>query len=76
MRETFKEQNPGMSFGQLSKYTSAMFAELSPEEKEAWTAQANADKARYLQELAEYIPPPGACVQNIVLCFSLCDDVI
>ena len=44
MRETFKQQNPGMSFGQLAKYTSAMYAELSPEEKEAWVARAEADK--------------------------------
>mmetsp|Transcript_13538 Transcript_13538/g.23036 ORF Transcript_13538/g.23036 Transcript_13538/m.23036 type:complete len:337 (-) Transcript_13538:198-1208(-) len=59
MRETFKAQNPGMTFGQLAKYTSAMYAELSPEEKEAWVARAEADKARYLQELANYVPPPG-----------------
>ena len=38
MRETFKAQNPGMTFGQLAKYTSAMYAELSPVEKEAWVA--------------------------------------
>jgi len=59
MRETFKGQNPGMTFGQLAKYTSAMYAELSPEEKEAWVARAEADKARYLQALASYVPPPG-----------------
>jgi hypothetical protein len=59
MRETFKAQNPGMSFGQLAKYTSAMYSELSPEEKEAWVARAEADKSRYLQELANYVPPPG-----------------
>eukprot|EP00543_Licmophora_paradoxa_P003997 CAMPEP_0202447924 /NCGR_PEP_ID=MMETSP1360-20130828/6702_1 /ASSEMBLY_ACC=CAM_ASM_000848 /TAXON_ID=515479 /ORGANISM="Licmophora paradoxa, Strain CCMP2313" /LENGTH=315 /DNA_ID=CAMNT_0049065235 /DNA_START=106 /DNA_END=1053 /DNA_ORIENTATION=+ len=59
MRETFKAQNPGMTFGQLAKYTSAMYAELSPEEKEAWVARAEADKARYLQQLANYVPPPG-----------------
>lgn len=59
MRETFKAQNPGMSFGQLAKYTSAMYAELSTEEKDAWVARAEADKSRYLQELASYVPPPG-----------------
>ena len=46
MREEFKAVNPGMTFGQLAKYTSAMYAELSPEEKEAWVARAEADKAR------------------------------
>lgn len=59
MRDEFKAMNPGMTFGQLSKYTSAMYAELSASEKAEWVARAEADKARYLQELASYIPPPG-----------------
>jgi high mobility group protein B2 len=59
MREQFKALNPGMTFGQLSKYTSAMYSELPPSEKEAWVARAEADKARYLHELASYVPPPG-----------------
>jgi hypothetical protein len=59
MREQFKAQNPGMSFGQLSKYTSAMYAQLSPEEKAVWQSRADADKARYELELASYCPPPG-----------------
>jgi hypothetical protein len=48
-----------MTFGQLAKYTSAMYAELPPTEKEAWSARADADKARYLHELNSYHPPPG-----------------
>lgn len=59
MRETFKAQNPGMTFGQLSKYTSAMYAEMPPAEKEAWVARAEADKDRYLLELSHYRPAPG-----------------
>lgn len=59
MRDEFKSQNPGMSFGQLSKFTSAMYAELASEEKALWTARAEEDKARFLQELAGYVPPPG-----------------
>jgi hypothetical protein len=59
MREQFKALNPGMTFGQLAKYTSAMYSELPPSEKEAWIARAEADKARYLHELASYVPPPG-----------------
>jgi high mobility group protein B2 len=59
MRGEFKAINPGMTFGQLAKYTSAMYAELSPSEKEAWVARAEADKARYLHQLASYVPPPG-----------------
>eukprot|EP00588_Corethron_pennatum_P011288 CAMPEP_0194282398 /NCGR_PEP_ID=MMETSP0169-20130528/22997_1 /TAXON_ID=218684 /ORGANISM="Corethron pennatum, Strain L29A3" /LENGTH=447 /DNA_ID=CAMNT_0039027695 /DNA_START=90 /DNA_END=1433 /DNA_ORIENTATION=- len=59
MRDQFKAQNPGMTFGQLAKYTSAMYAEMQPEEKQAWNARAHADKARYLHELAAYVPAPG-----------------
>ena len=47
------------TFGQLSKYTSAMWNEMQPEEKEAWNQRAEADKARYLHELSQYNPPPG-----------------
>ncbi|KAL3801828.1 hypothetical protein HJC23_001224 [Cyclotella cryptica] len=59
MRDTFRAQNPGMTFGQLSKFTSAMYAEMHPSEKEAWVQRAEADKQRYLQELQFYQPPPG-----------------
>ncbi|KAL3769198.1 hypothetical protein ACHAWO_000844 [Cyclotella atomus] len=67
MRDSFKSQNPGMTFGQLSKYTSAMYAEMPAEEKEAWNARAEADKARYLHELATYVPPPGYDVKGDAL---------
>jgi hypothetical protein len=59
MRDTFKGQNPGMTFGQLSKYTSAMYAEMPPHEKEQWQARAEADKGRYLMQMASYVPTPG-----------------
>lgn len=59
MRDQFKALNPGMTFGQLAKYTSAMYSELAQSEKEAWVARAEADKARYLHELASYVPPQG-----------------
>ena len=59
MRDQFKAINPGMTFGQLAKYTSAMYSELPPSEKESWVARAEADKTRYLHELANYVPPPG-----------------
>lgn len=59
MRDQFRALNPGMTFGQLAKYTSAMYAEMPPGEKEAWIQRAEADKARYLHELASYVPSPG-----------------
>ena len=48
-----------MTFGQLAKYTSAMYAELNPHEKAEWAERSELDKQRFLQELATYIPPPG-----------------
>lgn len=59
MRNQFKAQNPGMTFGQLAKYTSAMYSELTPTEKEVWSQNAEADKTRYELELSTYNPPPG-----------------
>lgn len=32
---------------------------MPPAEKEAWVARGEADKARYLNELAMYVPPAG-----------------
>ena len=41
-----------------------MYAEMPPQEKEAWNQRAEADKARYLHELANYVPPPGYDVKG------------
>jgi len=48
-----------MTFGQLSKFTSAMYKSLTPEEKARWEEAAQQDKARYETEMAGYQPPPG-----------------
>ena len=48
MSDQFKAINPGMTFGQLAKYTSVMYTEMPPAEKESWVARAEADKERYL----------------------------
>ena len=47
------------TFGQLSKFTSVMYKEMPEDEKNAWLQRAEQDKARYLHELSEYVPPPG-----------------
>lgn len=59
MRETFKNMNPGMTFGQLAKFTSHMYKSLPADEKQRWDAHAAQDKARYEAEMATYVPPPG-----------------
>lgn len=67
MREQFKAQNPGMTFGQLAKFTSYMYKSLPPEEKQKWEAHAAQDKARYEAEMASYVPPPGYDAQGIMV---------
>ena len=59
MRETFRGQNPAMTFGELAKFTSAMYAELPPDQKHQWQLKAEADKNRFLKELQTYKPAPG-----------------
>ena len=59
MRDTFRAENPGMTFGQLSKYTASMYSALTPIEKTLWEQAAKNDKTRYQAELAGYVPPPG-----------------
>jgi len=67
MREQFKQGNPGMTFGQLAKYTSHMYKNLTPEEKATWDARATQDKARYNLEIAAYVPPPGHDSQGVLI---------
>lgn len=43
----------------LTKPFINIFRLVPPAEKEAWVARGEADKARYLHELASYAPPPG-----------------
>ena len=59
MRDQFKADNPGMTFGQLSKYTSHMYKSLTPEEKAQWEDRAIRDKERYTDEMKQYVPPHG-----------------
>ena len=67
MREQFKRENPGMTFGQLAKYTSHMYKNLTPEEKSTWESRAQQDKARYDAELAAYVPPPGHDARGVLI---------
>jgi len=59
MRSFFKSQNPEMSFGDLAKYTSSKYSELTQEEKLYWQNKAQEDKDRYVRELSMYQPPMG-----------------
>jgi hypothetical protein len=59
MREQFKIHHPGTTYDKLPKFTYSVYDELPLMEKKVWEARAAADKIRYFQELAAYIPPPG-----------------
>lgn len=59
MRNSFKQENPGMTFGQLAKYTSGMYKDLTAEEKATWVTKAEEDKKRYDEQISQYVPPPG-----------------
>ena len=67
MREQFKRENPGMTFGQLAKYTSHMYKNLTPDEKATWESRAAQDKARYDAEIASYVPPPGHDARGVLI---------
>lgn len=71
-REHLKSANPGLSFGDLSKMTSAMYQTLSAEQKAELQRKAELDKQRYLNDMMAYIPPPGYDQQgNIIPDFHL-----
>lgn len=67
MRDQFKADNPGMTFGQLSKYTSHMYRSLTPEEKAEWESRSIQDKARFDDEMCRYVPPPGFDPQGVLI---------
>lgn len=58
-RDYFKSLNPGLSFGELSKMTSAVYQTLNHEQKEELQRKAELDKQRYLNEMLVYTPSPG-----------------
>lgn len=67
MRDRFRAQNPGMTFGQLSQHTSYMYKTLTPEEKSQWEERAKRDKERYDEEIATYVPPIGFTEQGYLM---------
>jgi HMG (high mobility group) box len=67
MREQFKRENPGMTFGQLAKYTSHMYKNLTTEEKATWETRATQDKARFDTEISAYVPPPGHDARGVLI---------
>jgi len=58
LRQELKD-NPGITFGRISQYSSDMFKNMEEQEKTVWIQKAQEDKKRYEQEFAKYVPMPG-----------------
>jgi len=56
-RARIKEENPDASFGDLAKLVSQEFKALPAKEKSKWEKKAEQDKARYDNEMSNYVAP-------------------
>ncbi|KAL2222860.1 nucleosome binding protein [Thermoascus aurantiacus ATCC 26904] len=54
MRETVREENPGISFGQVGKILGERWKALTDEQRRPYEEKALADKKRYEDEKASY----------------------
>ncbi len=69
-RENVREENPGITFGQVGKLLGEKWKELSAKEKEPYDKKAKLDKERYEREKAEYAG--GVSCQRVSLLLSHC----
>ncbi|KAI4102875.1 MAG: hypothetical protein L6R37_004137 [Teloschistes peruensis] len=53
-RESVREENPGISFGQVGKVLGEKWKALNSKQREPYEAKAKADKERYESEKASY----------------------
>jgi hypothetical protein len=53
-RDTVREENPGISFGQVGKVLGDKWKALSEKQREPYEKKAAADKKRYEEEKAKY----------------------
>ncbi|KAI9734504.1 MAG: Non-histone chromosomal protein 6 [Cirrosporium novae-zelandiae] len=53
-RETVREENPGISFGQVGKMLGERWKALNEKQRGPYEAKAAADKKRYEEEKANY----------------------
>lgn len=57
-RDTVREENPGISFGQVGKVLGDKWKALSEKQRAPYEAKAAADKKRYEEEKAKYNVSP------------------
>ncbi|EXJ86711.1 non-histone chromosomal protein 6 [Capronia epimyces CBS 606.96] len=53
-RETVREENPGITFGQVGKVLGDKWKALNEKQREPYEKRAQADKKRYEDEKAKY----------------------
>ena len=53
-RDQVREENPGISFGQVGKVLGDKWKALSEKQRQPYEAKAAADKKRYEEEKAKY----------------------
>lgn len=56
-RARLKDENQGISFGDLARLISSEFKALPDDEKEEWQKKAAKDKKRYEEQMKTYVPP-------------------
>ncbi len=54
VRDKVRQDNPGISFGGLSKHIGTLWKEMDPEEKQRFLNLEREDKDRYQEEMIEY----------------------
>lgn len=67
VRDTIKTDDKKMKLGELAKKTSALYSNLSIEDKAKWQEAAAQDKVRYEQAMDEYEPPVGYDEKGYIL---------
>ncbi|KAL8654392.1 MAG: hypothetical protein Q9226_003458 [Calogaya cf. arnoldii] len=58
-RENVREENQGITFGQVGKVLGERWKALNPKQREPYEAKAAADKKRYEKEKAAYNDQPA-----------------
>jgi len=63
-RENVREENPGITFGQVGKILGERWKALNDKQRAPYESKAAADKKRYEDEKLAYnvrLPTPGEC---------------
>jgi len=63
-RAKWKAENPDMAVTEIMKLGGEKWKEVSDEEKASYQVKADADKARYEEEMKSYVPPEGMAAKT------------